>query len=444
MNFDSKYWIRYTGLDGYMFLKYERAILKMLILLCLLSFSVYIPINFLSEEPNWLLITVLKNKPESSTAAWAHTIVTIIYACIGFNTVIGLQTKFKKEFNIDFLYRSRKENTEWLKARTAHVIGLNPNDRKACLVRNVLNNYLSKFGGKVLDEKIIPDYQKMVEIEQDKKCIEVLHGFMQSKKKRCNDIFIDEAIKNPNAYKLKMQYFDRMLQRETEKPFLSSGNAFVCFDSLENLERCVRHFSKHSFRGFCSNCWRTMKEFLYNNVLSQRQRALSTFGRYATMDAEAEAADPSEENINIVITKAPEPIDINWLNMKGLVATNSMRRVLLNLIAILVLFFLTTPTMLFHQIASIGSTNLFKFDWLAKYSLGSALASYLPPLIILGLNQILLLLIDLMARWEKHTTFSDYQIAMLNKSTPYFIVNMLIMPAISMATASNMMIRVIL
>lgn len=60
---------------------------------------------------------------------------------------------------------------------------------------------------------------------------------------------------------------------------------------------------------------------------------------------------------------------------------------------------------------------------------------YVTPLLIIGLNQCLLLLINYSASLERHSTYSAYQFSVLNKSLLYLFLNMFIIPALTMAKA---------
>ena len=39
-----------------------------------------------------------------------------------------------------------------------------------------------------------------------------------------------------------MDIYDRQLFDETMKPFINSGHAFVCFDSVTSLNAIIRHY----------------------------------------------------------------------------------------------------------------------------------------------------------------------------------------------------------
>jgi hypothetical protein len=60
----------------------------------------------------------------------------------------------------------------------------------------------------------------------------------------------------------------------------------------------------------------------------------------------------------------------------------------------------------------------------------------LPPLVILGINQIILLLIDLSSIAERHETHSLYQLSVYTKSAIYLNLNMLIIPGLTLTTST--------
>lgn len=40
----------------------------------------------------------------------------------------------------------------------------------------------------------------------------------------------------------RLQEIEENIEEEIQKPFFSSGHAFVCFDSLASLRASIRHF----------------------------------------------------------------------------------------------------------------------------------------------------------------------------------------------------------
>jgi len=46
---------------------------------------------------------------------------------------------------------------------------------------------------------------------------------------------------NQEKYERAMEKYEDKLEIEAQKPFINSGNAFVCFDSVESMNRVIKH-----------------------------------------------------------------------------------------------------------------------------------------------------------------------------------------------------------
>lgn len=62
------------------------------------------------------------------------------------------------------------------------------------------------------------------------------------------------------------------------------------------------------------------------------------------------------------------------------------------------------------------------------------IATLLPPLVIIFINNILLYMIDYMAYYEKRATHSKYQESIFSKCYIYLMFNMLIIPAVTISS----------
>ena len=56
------------------------------------------------------------------------------------------------------------------------------------------------------------------------------------------DCFIPRKYRDPEIYQQKMEKYENNLLDETMKPFINSGHAFVCFDSVNSLNTIVKYF----------------------------------------------------------------------------------------------------------------------------------------------------------------------------------------------------------
>jgi hypothetical protein len=88
----------------------------------------------------------------------------------------------------------------------------------------------------------------------------------------------------------------------------------------------------------------------------RRKRSFSsTFERFED--------DPNVLHSDILVSKAVEPFDINWLNIGGTRGIYLFRRIIVQILAVFILLFLTTPAMLLTTLKSVDFLSIFDFTW---------------------------------------------------------------------------------
>lgn len=80
------------------------------------------------------------------------------------------------------------------------------------------------------------------------------------------------------------------------------------------------------------------------------------------------------------------------------------------------------------------------YEWVNSLPYITLVQDFATPLFIVALNQFLLLLIAYSAQLERHSTYSAYQYSIFNKSILYLGLNMVIIPALTLATAGTITI----
>lgn len=139
----------------------------------------------------------------------------------------------------------------------------------------------------------------------------------------------------------------------------------------------------------------------------------------------------------LFINLASDPIDILWKNIGG--SSRGLfifRRIFLHALTIFVILFISTPTAMLSTLKQIDMFGFLNFDWIDNLPWGNFIKSNFPPLLILGINQIILFLIDLSSIVECHETHSLYQLAVYAKSVIYLNLNMLIIPGLTLTTST--------
>jgi hypothetical protein len=113
------------------------------------------------------------------------------------------------------------------------------------------------------------------------------------------------------------------------------------------------------------------------------------------------------------MNEAGDPVDIIWRNMGGARGMYIFRKFIFNLIGLLIVFFLSTPAAIYSSLKMMEAFNFLdvnSFDFVTDNTLlGSLIKVYLPPLVIIFINNILLIGIDYSAYYEKWVTQSSYQ-----------------------------------
>jgi len=153
-------------------------------------------------------------------------------------------------------------------------------------------------------------------------------------------------------------------------PFLPSGHAFVCLDSVESAVACIEFF-KATAREYCNyvehSCcgWRG------------RLRSKSTFTKFE--DISETSLENLYRNSMLVMSRATDANEILWRNMKGNRGLFTMRRVLLFIVGLVIIIFGTTPAVIasnidFLHVMSINELN------------SSIVSQYLSPLFVIMIN----------------------------------------------------------
>ena len=138
------------------------------------------------------------------------------------------------------------------------------------------------------------------------------------------------------------------------------------------------------------------------------------------------------KNAILIARPATEPGDILWKNMRGNRGLFLIRRLALFILGILIIIFVSSPTVLFANIKAVDKTHFWDFDWVQDLPAGSLLHNHAAPTIIIGINLLLLLIIDWACILESYETHSLYQEAVYTKSAIYLVLNMLIIPALTL------------
>lgn len=90
--------------------------------------------------------------------SWIQVAIVLVFTISLLLMVASLRGDAKQVYEEQQQEKCKVKNHEWLRARTLHVRGLFPKDRRGDMLRNELNTLLKPVNGNVLDVVVIPDF----------------------------------------------------------------------------------------------------------------------------------------------------------------------------------------------------------------------------------------------------------------------------------------------
>jgi hypothetical protein len=228
-----------------------------------------------------------------------------------------------------------------------------------------LDEFLSaNKGGEVIDVQFIPNYDKILMLEREKNQLFDLKNLINKKEDSfIRKYFYPKIFRKDEGILKKIEEIDNLIDKETENPVESSGHAFVCFDSLLSAYKCLNIYEENLFKkiklrlksiidyikfifkyGFRNNRTNSFRKFndeildIENNNNSNNNKNMNRSNSNNSFNA---------EKINILVDQMMEPYDIIWTNIGGNRGIYIFRHIFIYVMAFVVLFFLTTPTVKF-------------------------------------------------------------------------------------------------
>lgn len=175
---DMEYWSTHCGVDGYLYLLFQRRILKLVFAMAIISLTVAIPINMHSGKSmeDWFERTTLNNKEMTQLRSWVHVALIGVFSFLTARTISAIRSEAREAYKFYYKDMSKNRDHEWLKVRTVHVKGILPQDRRGDNLKKLLDETLAKNNGhgSVLGIVIVPDFVRLFNSETKKKDLEDL------------------------------------------------------------------------------------------------------------------------------------------------------------------------------------------------------------------------------------------------------------------------------
>ena len=440
---DSTYLTSAIGYEAFIFLLFQRVILSALFSYFLISICL-----FLCRTYGYIFFPKEKDLEQFLSVTNITGIILITF--IHFRSFFKLKREAFYHYYNRFMKMSENKDVNWLSCRTLHISGINPQERLTSLMQTKLNVFLSKTSsGKVLEINFIPNYNKLLKYEKEKNEITDLRLLITHEKPFMRCLF-SSIYWSDSSMQSELERIQEKIDEITEEPVYSSGHAFICFDSLTAAYKVMKEFKNSPFMRFklrMKNLMDGVKENLLGNKTINDpilgKKVSSTFQKFnedyniGSLEDNYFIEENSEleikQNMNILVDQLVEPIDIIWVNIGGDKGIYVFRRIFLNLLLLVLLIFFTTPMGFVSAFKKVDKYQILEFKWLKVIPFGYILVTYIIPLLIIGINLLLIVSIDFICRFEKHFTHSNYQFSFFTKSFVYMLFNYLIIPSLTLS-----------
>ena len=166
--------------------------------------------------------------------SWYHVIMVFIITSLTIRAIQTTRNEAADSYYMQHQQLSRNVDHDWLKARTLHIKGIPAEDRTGNGLKTILENFLKDKGGRVVAMQLVPPFSKIFSIETKIKDMRYLQMLTSSAEEHFF-LCVPSKYLQEDRYEEKLEKYEEKLIDETLKPFVPSGHAFVCFDSINSV-----------------------------------------------------------------------------------------------------------------------------------------------------------------------------------------------------------------
>lgn len=254
---------------------------------------------------------------------------------------------------------------------------------------------------------LIPDTEKLSNIKREIDLIIEAYDYSKTSKLKC---MLKKYEKNLKNFRIELSKLARKYEQHMQNVSFS-GKALIYFKDLEDVN-CLYEMNKLG------------KRFLRN---------IQNFGK-----------GPKIFQSDIALSRKSFLIDnkdFQFHNMKVNYKKRYLTKLVLYIVIIVIFIFISTPNAILQSAAELmRKERLQKLGWSIDpedAKLWSQFWVNIVPLLTLGINALLLILIDYFAYWQHFSTHSACQKFIFKHSFIYMLINMLVIPGLSLSTANS-------
>nr|XP_032819883.1 LOW QUALITY PROTEIN: CSC1-like protein 2 [Petromyzon marinus] len=389
------------GIDAVHYLSFQRHIIALLIIICILSLAVILPVNFSGTlqggSPTNFGRTTIGNLESTDKLLWLHTMFAILYLII---TILVMR---HHSANLPY------EEDEVV-SRTLFIIGIPKHlDKEDILKSHFYEAYPSCT---ITDVQFCYNVEKLIKLDKERKKAAKARAYydnMTDETMRpkmygelcCCDCYGYRKVNALEFYTaLESRLTDECEEEKRKIPDNPLGMAFVTFHDDKSATQVMRDYKK-------LRCLGSPKTSSFGDMLRSKHWG---------------------------VKYAPDPNSIIWENLTVQGFSWWVKVIVLNTFLFILLFFFSTPSIVVNTIDKFNVTKPVE-------SLNSPIITqFLPTLLLWTFSSLLPLLVYYSVFLEAHWTRSSENRATMHKCYFFLIFMVLILPSLGL-TSLNVFFR---
>lgn len=390
------------GQDAVQYITFQRYILAYTIIVCVLSTAVIIPVNFTGNNIGNATDfghTTIANLDAGSDLLWIHAILAVLF--------LALAVIFMRHFSVNLTFDDDEQVSKTL------MIANIPKDK---CYRNIIMQHFQEGYPEVHVQDVQFAYDVELLMELDTKRV-------AAKEARINS-------------EMELQ---KTGHRPTVKPY-TCGQCLFCAESCGCIELDAITYYGDEETKLADECEKEKAKayqkclgvgFVTFENITMAERIVNDFqpSCKASQNPQPSSIHVELDVVEWVVTYAPSPENIYWQKLSLTGWKWWLKAILINCVLVILLFFLTTP--------SIVLTNLDKLSYqdYVKKTHSAALVQFLPTLLLWTFTALLPNIVYLSDQYVGHWTRSSEHHAVMQKTFVFLLLMVLILPSLGLTSA---------
>ncbi|WAR18222.1 CSCL2-like protein [Mya arenaria] len=395
--------VKKCGQDAYQYIQFQRYVLLYVLIICVLSTAIIIPVNFTGNNIGNATDfghTTIANLDAKSNLLWIHGLLCIVY--------LALAVIFMRHFSVNLKFEDDEQVSKTL------MVANIPKDK--CFKNTIVQHFQEGYPEvTVSDVTFAYDIAKLMELDAKR-------------------VAAQEARMNSEIE----------LQKSGHRPTMSPntcGQCLCCGEACGCVEVDAISFYEDKETRLAKECEKEKANayqrplgvaFITFDNTGMAERILNDFqpSCKASQNPQPSSIHVDLDVVEWDVSYAPSPENIYWAKLSHSGWRWWLRAGLINGLLIILLFFLTTPTIILSNLDKVNYQ-----DYINKTG-NVLLMQFLPTLLLWTFTALLPNLVYLSDQYVGHWTRSSEHHSVMQKTFVFLILMVLILPSLGLTSAS--------